>query len=188
MLRPTISRSVCLGIKQPCAAQDQVFITVRQLRICWGGASSPTRGESVVYNCCSPSPAQSFKGPSPAGLMTIFYCLRIKIPSTWSEIPIFITPQERGGPVISPGTLFFSPPPTTRRSTVEVFEPTSKPGLTSVTDWLHFTNCAAYNISARTTQKTPFLCCCIQLLPCKHACLRSRYLLTAVVYLLISRS
>jgi hypothetical protein len=31
---------------------------------------------SVVYNCCCPSPAQSFSGPSPVGLATIFYCLR----------------------------------------------------------------------------------------------------------------
>jgi hypothetical protein len=30
---------------------------------------------SVVYNCCWPSPAQSFSGPSPGGLSIIFYCL-----------------------------------------------------------------------------------------------------------------
>jgi hypothetical protein len=29
---------------------------------------------SVVYNCCWASPAQSFSGPSPVGLVTIFYC------------------------------------------------------------------------------------------------------------------
>jgi hypothetical protein len=49
-------------------------------------------------------------------------------------------------------------------------------------------NCPAYNILTRTAQKTPFLCCCFQLLPCKYACLRSRYLVTAAVYLLNSRS
>jgi hypothetical protein len=32
---------------------------------------------SVVNSCCWPSPAQSFSGPSPAGLITIFYCLRL---------------------------------------------------------------------------------------------------------------
>jgi hypothetical protein len=31
---------------------------------------------SVVYNCSWSSPAQSFSGPSPIGLVTIFYCLR----------------------------------------------------------------------------------------------------------------
>jgi hypothetical protein len=38
---------------------------------------------SVVYNSCWPSPAQSFSGQSPAGLMTIFYCLIFETPSTW---------------------------------------------------------------------------------------------------------
>jgi hypothetical protein len=34
--------------------------------------------ESVVYNCCWPLPAQSFSGPSPVGLVTVFYCLRFE--------------------------------------------------------------------------------------------------------------
>jgi hypothetical protein len=34
---------------------------------------------SVVYNGCWSSPAQSFSGPSPVGVATIFYCLRFEI-------------------------------------------------------------------------------------------------------------
>jgi hypothetical protein len=34
----------------------------------------------------------------------------------------------------------------------------------------------------------PIFCCCSQSLPSNHACLRSRYSVTAVVYLLVSRS
>jgi hypothetical protein len=32
----------------------------------------------VIYNFCWPSPAQSFSGPSPVGLVTIVYCLRLE--------------------------------------------------------------------------------------------------------------
>jgi putative component of toxin-antitoxin plasmid stabilization module len=35
---------VCLGIKHPSGAYDQIFITVRQLQACWCGALSLTRG------------------------------------------------------------------------------------------------------------------------------------------------
>jgi hypothetical protein len=44
MLRPTVSRPVSLGIKHPSGAYDQIFITVGQLRVCWCGTLSLTRG------------------------------------------------------------------------------------------------------------------------------------------------
>jgi hypothetical protein len=54
---------------------------------------------SVFFMCCWPLPAQSVSGPSPLGLETIFYCLRLE--------------------------TSLSSPPTTRRVTVEVFDPAS---------------------------------------------------------------
>jgi hypothetical protein len=44
MLRQTINRPVCLGIKHPSGAYCQIFIIVRQLPVCWCGALSLTRG------------------------------------------------------------------------------------------------------------------------------------------------
>jgi hypothetical protein len=58
--------------------------------------------ESVVYNSCWPSPAQSFTGPSPAGLMTIFYGIRFEIPAG----PRIYILQEQDIPTILPGIGF----------------------------------------------------------------------------------
>jgi hypothetical protein len=60
---------------------------------------------SVVCNCCWASPAQSFSGPSPAGLMTIFYCLRFETPPTYrARSPrnrvALLYPQALGSPFL----------------------------------------------------------------------------------------
>jgi hypothetical protein len=44
ILWPTVSRPVCFGKKHPSGAYDQIFITVRLLRVCWCGTLSLTRG------------------------------------------------------------------------------------------------------------------------------------------------
>jgi hypothetical protein len=81
------------------------------------------RGWVIIYNCCCHSPAQSFSGPSPAGLMTIFYCLRFETPPTWrARFPYFYPPETRW-PSFSPRHWVpFSSSPTTLRATMELFD------------------------------------------------------------------
>jgi hypothetical protein len=65
--------------------------------------SSDLEDGSVFYICCWPLPVQSFSGPSPLGLVTMFCCLSFD--------------------------TSFSSPPTTRRVMVEVFDPVSTRSL-----------------------------------------------------------
>jgi hypothetical protein len=65
----------------PTWAQDQfvLLLTVADLYV---ECNLLQEDGSVVYNWCWASPAQSFPGPSTAGLMTVFCCLRFQNPTT----------------------------------------------------------------------------------------------------------
>jgi hypothetical protein len=93
---------------------------------------------SVVYNCCWSSPAQSFSGPSPAGLMTIFYCLRFETLPTWRTRSPYFYPPLTGWPRYTPRNWVpVSSPPATRRATVEVFEHASTRGCKQIFHYLY---------------------------------------------------
>jgi hypothetical protein len=79
---------------------------------------------SAVYNCCWPSPAQSYSSPSPSELV-----LRFETPPTWRARSPYLYPPGRGWPNYAPRHWVpLSSPPTTGRATVEVFELTSTRG------------------------------------------------------------
>jgi hypothetical protein len=95
----SVSKSWC---RAPSGAHGQILITLWQLRSCFVGRPLWREDGSVFCICSWSLPAQFFLGPCPLGLATIFYCLRFE--------------------------TSFSSPPTTRRVTVEVFDPASTRG------------------------------------------------------------
>jgi hypothetical protein len=58
MLRPTVSRPVCLGINHPSGAYNQILLLSEICRFVDVGRSLSREEGSVVYNCCWPSRAQ----------------------------------------------------------------------------------------------------------------------------------
>jgi hypothetical protein len=61
-----------------------------------------TRERVCLLQLLLSSPAQSFSGPSPAGLMTTFYCLRFETPPTWRTRSLYFYPPGTGWPSYTP--------------------------------------------------------------------------------------
>jgi hypothetical protein len=75
-LRLTVSHSVSLGVEPHLGLMTRYLLLFDSYGLVFYGAPSMTRGRV----CCWRSlPAQSFSGPSPLLLATIFYCLRFEI-------------------------------------------------------------------------------------------------------------
>jgi hypothetical protein len=104
MLRPMVSRTVCLGVKHPSGAQDQICVAVRQLRVCWFGASSLT-GLSFRIAAgprqCSHSLVRVTRDSWPYSTLS-----DSRLPQPGGPGPRIYIPQEQGGWVIPLGSGF----------------------------------------------------------------------------------
>jgi hypothetical protein len=97
MFRPTISRPVCLGVKHPSGAYDQIVITVRQLRVCWCRALSLSDERmSLSFTIIAETRQRSHSWVRLPRDSWPYFTVQIRDASNLEgQIPIFISPRNR---------------------------------------------------------------------------------------------
>jgi hypothetical protein len=121
--RQSVSQSVLVSSIQ-LGPKTRFLLLLDSCRFVDVGRPLWQKDRSVVYNCCWPLPVQSFLGLSPAGLMTIFYCLRFDTLPTWRVRSPYLYPPGTGWHSYTPRHWVpFSSPPTTHRDSVDICEP-----------------------------------------------------------------
>jgi hypothetical protein len=145
MLQQMVSRPVCLGVKPPSGAQDQILITIRHLRVCWCGAPPDERMGLLFTIVDCPRQRSHSRVRVPRNSWPYFTVPDSRLPQSGGSGRHIYIPQEQGGPVIPQALGSILSPPTTRRATEKVFEPASTLG-----DWLWLGWWSHYITSSRT--------------------------------------
>jgi hypothetical protein len=119
MLQLTVSHPVC-------ESQDQIFITVRQLLVRWCWASSLTMMDLSFTIAAGLHQCSHSQGWVLQDSWVYFYCLWVETSPTWKTRSPYLYPPGTGWPsyILRHWVPFLSPA-TTRRATVEAFEPAS---------------------------------------------------------------
>jgi hypothetical protein len=119
MLWPMVIQPVCLGVQHPSGAQDQIFVTVRQLRVCWRGAPSLMKGWVCRLQLLLTLTSAVILGSESRRMHD--HTLLSQTPPTWRERWPYLYPLRTGWPSCTFRHWIPSSPPMTRRATVEIF-------------------------------------------------------------------
>jgi hypothetical protein len=131
-VRPLVGQSVLVSTPPPPPpiwGPRPIFVTVRQLWVCWCAAPFLTRRrvcrlQLLVVLVSAVIFASESRGSHDHILLT-----QIRdSPNLEGQVPVFISPMSRVARLYPQALGSFSLPPTTHRVTVEVFEPASTRG------------------------------------------------------------